>query len=149
MCVFVPSIIIRYDAEQRTAVIFFNLDEEVHMHVIVNFSEPGYLAKLLDTENTVLLFEPAADTTKTVPYSGLTKLSIVATVSPDARRYKEFLKNRGTDIYLPWPAKADILAIAAFIRSCVPSKSAEWMEVQCVKKRIDEFGPFSAICSDF
>ena len=103
-----PSIIIRYDAGNEEAHVFYMEQKD---SVIVHQFGPKFdkdinLFELLNTQDTVVLYEPSKSTDG-VPYDGLDAMSIVATVSPDRRRYKEFLKNGGRPVFFSCPSKLE------------------------------------------
>ena len=146
-----PSVIIRYDAYWKETIVFKLNDvsntsqsgSTVAVEMTNDASHLYSICKRLDQQHTVLLFEPGAATYSTVPYKGLINMSVVATVAPDERHYKEFVKNHGLRVYLPCPSKPEIIAIAAFMRSHVtPLLPLHGFETASVEKRIDTLGPF-------
>jgi hypothetical protein len=137
-----PSVIIRYEASAKEATVFFLSESKICVHSIRSMAYPHTLCKLLDAPDTSFLFEPGEDTASPVPYLGLVKLSIIATVSPDQRRYKEFQKHGGIRVYLPCPSKAEILVFAACVRPLVSEGEKKCFEAKKIIYRIDKFGPF-------
>jgi hypothetical protein len=137
-----PSVIIRYDAGKERALVFFLSKPISSVHVLKKLSNPDAIVDLLDRPNTVLLYEPGRNRNCAVPYEALVNISIIATVSPDERRYKEFGKNGGVREYLPCPSKAEIIAIAAFMRPCVHRSGSDLFSVENIIARIDDIGPF-------
>ncbi len=132
-----PSVVIRYDAGNDTAVVYYLRNQTACVHLIENLSNPYLLLARLDRPDTTFMFEPGKSI-ECVPYEGLVDVSIIATVSPDASRYKEFGKNGGMSYYLPCPSIGEIVDAAT---TC----AFAWEELFSVTKiieRIDEIGPF-------
>jgi len=67
-----------------------------------------------DPDSSLYLYEPQALLKE--PYYHELDLPILATVSPDDRRYKEFCKNSATKFYLPTWNLDDLLSIGKFMR---------------------------------
>ena len=126
-----PSVIIRFRAEAKSSCTQYYIS-------IVSAQS------LHDHERTVVLYEPGFKRDVSVSFEELVKMSMVATVSPDERRYKEFKKNGGVKVYLPCPSKGEILAIDDYIRKIEAGDGKETFRVSAndVLSRIDELGPF-------
>ena len=131
-----PSVILRYVAGQQVCHVFF-LDENTPIvHELKKFDDFHFL----DRDDSLLLFEPGRSVDP-IPYEFIVKMQILATVSPDKTRTKEFIKHEGIQSIMPCPSTSELLAMANYTRPF--SSNQESFTNEETLKRIERFGPFN------
>jgi hypothetical protein len=134
-----PRIVMRVIAEDKAHVFFLEGTK-----IIVHRIEKNYVLRaynLLNSENTLMMIEPGRTRTP-IPYEGLDRMQILATVSPDTTRYKEFCKNGGTMCFKPCPSACALLAMGAVMRPCVTDALQSFYASSSIMDRIRTIGPF-------
>ena len=91
-----PTVVVRQNASSYMTYYFPQTEEP---QVYETFQVTPALLRYLDPSTTLYLFEP--ESALIHPYYGVFTGKIIATCSPDERRYKEFVKNEATMFYMP------------------------------------------------
>ena len=130
-----PSVILRYMAGLQLCHVFFLNENPPIVHKLKKFDE----FYLLDREDSLLLFEPGKSLDP-VPYELLVKIQILATVSPDKRRTKEFMKHSGIKSIMPCPSTAELLVMANYYRPF--SLDEKQFTKETILGQIKQYGPF-------
>ena len=91
-----PTVVVRQNASSYMTYYFPQTEEP---QVYETFQVTPALLHYLDPSTTLYLFEPASALIH--PYYNVFNGKIIATCSPDERRYKEFVKNKATMFYMP------------------------------------------------
>ena len=134
-CTAPPSVVVRevaekfeiYDIKNRTAYTLIG-DSDIE------------LLRCFDPEKTIYLHEPG-DTKKGPRYLNL-DLPTLSTVSPDTSRYKEFVKNKGKELYMPTYSCAELLSAGEYLlQNCSMSNELKAIySSEQIRNRYHEFG---------
>jgi hypothetical protein len=129
---YIPQLIVRTKAGESTYFFFINLTSDVKcaQHT------PSQLMYVTDKNSTVL-WEPGEEH-KPVQAKDC-HYRIIATVSPDESRYKEFSKD-ATKLYMPCPSNLQIRLMGKIYRDSVKIQEVPSDDEIC--KRVKKYGPF-------
>ena len=100
-----PNLIFRQCGKSMTVYDTKNF-KELKVSIDRGFDE----MEVCDPTSSLFLFEPGRTETLEVPFEGL-DLPILATVSPNPARYKEFVKNGAARLFMPTFELAELLAL--------------------------------------
>ena len=132
-CTDAPRVVIRQEGSEMT---IYDIENRVAYECDAN----KLLLKCFDPKVTLYLYEPG--NLKTEPYFDGLRLPILATVSPDSSRYKEFSKNKATKLYMPTYTCDELLAAGDYLlkRGRVTDDMTELYSPDEIKKRYNDFG---------
>jgi hypothetical protein len=130
-----PNVVIR-QVEEKTFTVYFLKEGVAHY---IPDGNVGIL-KCFDPETSLYLYEPG--TVKKEPHMQDLRIPTFATVSPDTRRYKEFLKNGGIPYYMPVWSLKDLLAAGKYLvdNGRVPYNIKDLYKEESIRQRYEEFG---------
>ena len=131
----IPEVVVRTISGIESQIFVVNSNESVK--VVRHLTNE---LKNFTTSNMTILWEPDASMTP-VPYSGI-MAKMIATLSPDKERYKEFAKNGAKPLYLPCPSEVQLRLMGQIIRDAnvVGNVSDE-----TIQERIKTYGPFTRL----
>jgi hypothetical protein len=135
-----PQVIVRLMNGAAAACVYF-LAEEIIVHRFESVDKSRAVCRLTNSDKSLMMFEPG-ETNTPVFYFGLDRMQILATVSPDSSRYKEFVKNGGLQFYKPCPSTPSLLAFGAVMRPRFSADLQKLYSTSNIKERIRSFGHF-------
>ena len=105
-----PEVVVRQVGLDKVQV-FFIKEKVAHE---LKTASPWYVLSCFDPNTTLYFFEP--DTEEIEPVIKTSVKSILATCSPNIKRYHEFRKNRAKTRYMPLFTKEELLTIGRHMR---------------------------------
>ena len=127
-----PKVIVRQVASNLMTY-YFPLSEEAYE----SRTDP-FLLRQLDQRATLYLYEPGSRLSG--PFHDTYSGQIIATCSPDERRYKEFQKNGAIKFYMPCWTLDELQAVGAYIDSKCHEKLEVDFSPMAVSDRFKRFG---------
>jgi hypothetical protein len=138
---FIPKLIVRTKAGSQSLLFFLQGTFEV----LKVFHQPTHLSDFTNKETTIL-WEPN-ESKQPVCYDEI-RAHIIATVSPNQDRYKEFEKNGARLFYLPCPSKIQLRLMGQIYRDV--STDLNYPTDEDICQRVTKYGPFIRIvCSSW
>ena len=102
------------------------------------------LLKCFDPEKTIYMYEPGISYSE--PFIIRHIIPTLVTASPDTRRYKEFLKNGGSRIYMPIYTLDELLTIGKHMRESSNVPEDVSYEEEAIKKRFAQYNGIIRSC---
>ena len=130
----IPEVVVRTVSGTRSQIFVVNSNDSVK---VVKHS-PQDLQDFT-TSNMTILWEPSSKKTE-VEYLGI-MAQIIATLSPDIDRYKEFAKNGAKPLYLPCPSEVQLRLMGQIIRDANVGNVLD----ETIQGRIQTYGPFTRL----
>jgi hypothetical protein len=130
----IPEVVVRTVSGTRSHIFVVNTNVPVKLveHLPQNLQD-------FTTAKMTILWEPSAKKTE-VEYLGI-MAQIIATLSPDIARYKEFAKNGAKPLYLPCPSDVQLRLMGKIIRDANIGNVSD----ETIQKRIQMYGPFTRL----
>jgi hypothetical protein len=142
---FQPKVVLRFTGGGERCTIWY-LDERVVQDVRLGAFKPEDLASLFNSPTTLLLWEPeAGEPVVQIPWEGLDKMRIWATVSPNDGRYEKgfCMHGFGVKIFMPCPLPEELKYMGAYMKPNVPQLLTPLYEPKAIEDSIRRFGPFT------